>query len=155
MIGKIRKYGPPQTYTGDYFQYLRADTENVRFPPEIERELNSKAGIMKALDFGIRRELDAIMYYIETNNLVPETPHQIMDQIKEEERNHFVHLTIKGKSYLNQSSMKPPCLTADKREIENFSQIAFGNFVYPHAVIRNIIIKKGVFERCKFNKVAS
>jgi len=127
MISKISE--PPQTYTGGYFQYLRADAENVRFPPEIERELDSKAGIMKALDFGIRRELDAIMYYIETNNLVPETPHQIMDRIKEEERSHFVRLTIKGKSYLNQSSMKPPCLTADIRL--RFAQIAFGNSVYP------------------------
>ena len=37
-------------------------------------------------------------------------------------------------------------LTADKREIENFPQIAFGNFVYPHAVIRNAIPDKKYLE---------
>ncbi len=37
-------------------------------------------------------------------------------------------------------------ITADKREIENFPQIAFGNFVYPHAVIRNAIPDKKYLE---------
>ena len=94
MVSKITKYEPPETYTGEYFQYLKAYAENIIFPPEIERELDTKGGIIKALDFGIRRELDSIMYYIETKNVVPETQHQIMDRIIEEERSHFVRLSI-------------------------------------------------------------
>ena len=94
MVSKITKYEPPETYTGEYFQYLKAYAENIIFPPEIERELDSKGGTIKALDFGIRRELDSVMYYIETKNVVPETQHQIMDRIIEEERSHFVRLSI-------------------------------------------------------------
>ncbi|HOL22658.1 MAG TPA: ferritin family protein [bacterium] len=93
MVGKITKYEPPETYTGEYFQYLKSYADNIIFPPEIEKELDSKAGVIKAIDFAIRRELDSIMYYLETKNLVPATQHQIMDRILEEERSHFIRLS--------------------------------------------------------------
>ncbi|MCX8082874.1 MAG: ferritin family protein [bacterium] len=98
MVGKIASYEPPETYTGEYFQYLRAYADTIIFPPEIERELDTKGGVIKAIDFGIRRELDSIMYYLETKAVVPETQHSVMDRIIEEERSHFVRLsTLKEK----------------------------------------------------------
>lgn len=98
MLGKITKYEPPETYPGEYFQYLRAYADSIIFPPEIERELDTKGGVIKAIDFGIRRELDSIMYYLETKAVVPETQHSVMDRIIEEERSHFVRLsTLKEK----------------------------------------------------------
>ncbi len=94
MVNSIKRYEPPETYTGEYFQYLRSYADTVVFPPEIERELDTEGGVVKAIDFAIRRELDSIMYYLETKNLVPATQHQLMDKILEEERSHFVRLSI-------------------------------------------------------------
>jgi len=93
MLGKITKYEPSETYPGEYFQYLRSYADGIVFPPEIEKELDTSAGVVKALDFGIRRELDSIMYYIEIKSVVPETQHQILDRIIKEERSHFVRLS--------------------------------------------------------------
>lgn len=93
MLGKITKYEPSETYPGEYFQYLRSYADAIVFPPQIEKELETGGGVADALDFGIRRELDSIMYYIETKNVVPETQHRILDGIIKEERNHFVMLS--------------------------------------------------------------
>jgi rubrerythrin len=93
MVNNVKKYNPPETYPGEYFQYLRAYADELIFPPRIVRELESGLAPLDALDFGIRRELDSIMYYIETKVFVPETQHKIIDKIIEEERNHFVKLS--------------------------------------------------------------
>ncbi|MGI6595643.1 MAG: ferritin family protein [Elusimicrobia bacterium] len=92
MIGNVIKYEPPETYPGEYFQYLRAYADNLIFPPEIEKDLDYSS-VIKAIDFGIKRELDSIMYYLETKAVVPESQHSVMDKIIEEERNHFVRLS--------------------------------------------------------------
>ncbi|MBN1445501.1 MAG: ferritin family protein [Candidatus Omnitrophica bacterium] len=93
MVGRIANYEPSETYPGEYFQYLKSYADTLVFPPEIERELETAGGVVKALDFGIRRELDSIMYYLETKDIVPETQHKIMDKIIDEERSHFVRLS--------------------------------------------------------------
>ncbi|MDD3725656.1 MAG: ferritin family protein [Candidatus Ratteibacteria bacterium] len=97
MVKGIKTYEPPETYPGEYFSYLRSYADAVVFPAEIEKELDI-SGIIKVIDFAIRRELDSIMYYLETKVVVPPTQHSIMDKIIEEERSHFVQLsTLKAK----------------------------------------------------------
>lgn len=93
MLSKITKYEPSETYPGEYFQYLKSYADAIVFSPEIERELDTAGGVLKAVDFAIRRELDSVMYYLETKKVVPETQHQVMDKIIEEERSHFVQLS--------------------------------------------------------------
>lgn len=93
MLGEIAKYEPSETYPDEYFAYLRSYADGIIFPPEIEKELDTSPGVVKALDFAIRRELDSIMYYIEIKNVVPENQHHIIDRIIKEERNHFVRLS--------------------------------------------------------------
>ena len=103
MVGKITSYEPSETYPGEYFQYLKSYADTIIFPPEIERELETSGGIVKALDFGIRRELDSIMYYLETKDVVPETQHKIMDRILDEERSHFVRLSKMKERFMKNS----------------------------------------------------
>ena len=55
--------------------------------------------IISALEFGIRRELDSILYYQEMKNFVPEQQHSSIDRIIEEERNHFLELSGIKKLY--------------------------------------------------------
>jgi len=99
LLSKIEKYEPPEIYPGEYFAYLKAYSEELIFPKGVEKELK-KEDIIEAIDFGIRRELDSIMYYLETKSFVPETQHSGLDKIIQEERSHFVRLSNLKKQLL-------------------------------------------------------
>ncbi|MCS7181290.1 MAG: ferritin family protein [bacterium] len=91
-LSKIENYEPPEIYPGEYFAYLKAYAEELIFPKNIEKELK-REDILEAINFGIRRELDSIMYYLEIKDLIPETQHLELDKIIKEERSHFVRLS--------------------------------------------------------------
>ncbi len=92
LLSKIEKYEPPEIYPGEYFAYLKAYAEELIFPKSVEKELE-KEDVIEAINFGIRRELDSIMYYLEIKGFVPETQHSQLDKIIEQERSHFVKLS--------------------------------------------------------------
>ena len=92
LLSKIEKYEPPESYPGEYFAYLKAYAEELIFPKGVEREME-KEDVIEAINFGIRRELDSIMYYLEAKGFVPETQHNQLDKIIEQERAHFVKLS--------------------------------------------------------------
>ncbi len=94
MLEKTGKHQVPETYPGEYFQYLKAYVENLIFSSTMEKQLTNRDGLMKIMDFAISRELDSITYYLETKPLVPEIQHEILGRIIEEERDHFVRLSI-------------------------------------------------------------
>lgn len=91
-LSKIHKYEPPELYPGEYFAYLREYAEHLIFPKGVERELK-KEDVIEAIDFGIRRELDSIMYYLEIKDFIPETQKLELDKIIKEERSHFIKLS--------------------------------------------------------------
>ncbi|MCM8819132.1 MAG: ferritin family protein [Candidatus Omnitrophica bacterium] len=91
-LSKIEKYEPPEAYPGEYFAYLKKYAEGLIFTKGIEKEMEKK-DIIDAINFGIRRELDSIMYYLEMKDLIPETQHLELDKIIKEERSHFVRLS--------------------------------------------------------------
>jgi len=93
MVSRIEKYEPAETYPGEYFQYLKSYADTIIFPPEIEKEMNCEKNMSCIIDFAIRRELDSIIYYLETKRFVNETQHEMLDKIIEEERRHFVKLS--------------------------------------------------------------
>ncbi|MGC8976866.1 MAG: ferritin-like domain-containing protein [Candidatus Ratteibacteria bacterium] len=92
LLSKIEKYEPPEIYPGEYFAYLKAYAEELIFPKGVEKEIE-KEDVIEAINFGIRRELDSIMYYLEIKGFVPETQHSQLDKIIEQERSHFVKLS--------------------------------------------------------------
>ncbi len=92
LLSKIEKYQPPEIYPGEYFSYLKAYAEEFIFPKGVEREVESQDPV-SAIEFGIRRELDSIMYYLEMKGVVPETQHAELDKIIEQERAHFIKLS--------------------------------------------------------------
>ncbi|MFN4226634.1 MAG: ferritin-like domain-containing protein [Candidatus Ratteibacteria bacterium] len=98
-LAKIENYEPPESYPGEYFAYLKAYAEGLIFPKNIEKELE-KEDIIEAIDFGIRRELDSIMYYLEMKDFIPETQVLELDKIIKEERSHFVRLSNLKKQIL-------------------------------------------------------
>lgn len=93
LLSKIEKYEPPEAYPDEYFAYLRAYADQIVFPSMIDKELDKKMNSVSAVEFGIRRELDSILYYLEVKNLVPETQRHLIDSIIDEERSHFLKLS--------------------------------------------------------------
>jgi len=94
MVSKIEKYEPPESYPDEYFAYLRAYVDNIIFTEEkLEKELSKIKEVITAIEFGIRRELDSILYYQEMKNFVPEYQYNLIDEVIEEERKHFLKLS--------------------------------------------------------------
>ncbi|MDD5723654.1 MAG: ferritin family protein [Syntrophales bacterium] len=95
IFARMEKYLPPETYTGEYVQYLRNYIDNnIVFTKEaIDADLATVKNACSAIDFAARRELDSICYYESIKSIVPEAEHKVVDNIIAGERNHFVKLT--------------------------------------------------------------
>ncbi len=93
MLSKVQEYQPPESYPGEYFAYLRAYAEGLIFSPEkIRTEFARVKNVTDAIDFAIQREIESILYYIETKQLVPASQRDDIDRIIEEERRHYLKL---------------------------------------------------------------
>ena len=100
MVSKIEKYEPPESYPGEYFAYLRAYADNIIFTHKnLDKELAKIKGALAAIEFGIRREMDSILYYLEVKNFVPESQYNIVYKVINEERSHYLKLTELKKNY--------------------------------------------------------
>jgi len=95
IFAKMEKYNPPESYAGEYSEYLRSYVDNnIIFTKEaMDKELSRVTDTIAAFDFAIRRELDSILYYHEIKKLVPSAQHDTIEQIIEEERKHYKILT--------------------------------------------------------------
>jgi rubrerythrin len=102
IFAKMEKYNPPESYAGEYSAYLRSYVDNnIIFTKEaMDKELSNVKDTIAAFDFAIKRELDSILYYHEIKKLVPASQHEVLEQIIEEERKHFVALTEMKKRFL-------------------------------------------------------
>lgn len=94
MLSKVEKYTPPESYPGEYFEYLKAFADEYIFTKEktgqmLARQIKSAK---EALKFAIDIEIASILYYIEAKNLVPKKQREIIDRIIEEERKHYLKL---------------------------------------------------------------
>jgi rubrerythrin len=95
IFAAMEKQNPPETYDGEYAAYLHNYVDNnIIFKKEVmEAEVAKVKDILSAIDFAIRRELDSILYYHEIKRLVPESEHDVIDEVIEEERKHFKGLS--------------------------------------------------------------
>lgn len=100
MVSKIEKYEPPESYPGEYFAYLRAYADDIIFTyKKLDKELSEITDAMTAIEFGIRREVDSILYYLEMKNFVPENQRDTIYKVVDEERSHYLKLIEIRKSY--------------------------------------------------------
>ena len=87
-------YKPPETYPGEYCNYVRAYAQNLVFPEEkMEAQFNGIKTIEDALEFAIQKEIESILYYLEMKNFVPTSQREGVDRIIEEERKHYLKIT--------------------------------------------------------------
>jgi len=93
LLEGIKNYQPSETYPGEYFAYLKAYSQELIFSTKLEEKIGKEIGTIEAINFGIKREVDSILYYTEVKNFVPETQHSQLDKIIEQERQHFIKLS--------------------------------------------------------------
>jgi rubrerythrin len=90
---KVEQYNLPETYDGEYCSYVRSYSEGLVFTPEkMEKELARVKSAEDAIEFGIQREIESILYYLETRNFVPDSQKADIDRIIDEERRHYLKL---------------------------------------------------------------
>ena len=94
MAAKVEAdYKPPESYPGEYCNYVRAYANNLVFPEEkLEAQLNSIRTAEEAVEFAIQKEIESILYYLEMKNFVPASQKQEVERIIEEERKHYLRL---------------------------------------------------------------
>lgn len=103
LLSDIAAAGTPETYQGEYLEYIHAYTENAIFTKEkFEERISQITETMPAIDFAIQQESDSILYYHEIKKFVPEKKHNLIEKIITEERQHFLKLTNIKKQYENQ-----------------------------------------------------
>jgi len=100
MLSEVEKFEPMETYPGEYAAYMNAYTAEIIFPATVIRELPPSTDPIAALDFGIRRELDSITYYMHAKDLVPPNHAEQLDQIIAEERKHFIKFSEMKRRFL-------------------------------------------------------
>jgi rubrerythrin len=95
MLSKIEQYQPPESFPGEYFEYLGAYAENLIFSDdEFDAAMKKITGPEDAIEFAMQRELQSVLYYLEMKNLVPAGPQQAdIDKIVDEERRHYLKLS--------------------------------------------------------------
>jgi len=99
MVSEIESYEPFESYSGEYYEYLRAYADNIVFDEEkLDDKIAAISDKLSAIDFAIDNEISSILYYQEIKNLVPKGKHAQIDKIIEEERKHFARLTKIKKS---------------------------------------------------------
>jgi rubrerythrin len=100
MLLQVQRFEPFESYAGEYMEYMKAYTAEIIFPATVVKEWRGKGDPVAALDFGIRRELDSITYYLQIRDIVPEGQEELIDKIIEEERSHFVKFSKLKQKYL-------------------------------------------------------
>lgn len=96
FAGMLKNIRSPERITGypdEYFAYLQAYTDTLIFTGETEGELADVTGTRSAVEFGIRREADSILYYQEIQSFVPREDKPLVEDVLEEERKHFARLS--------------------------------------------------------------
>jgi rubrerythrin len=94
MLGRLEDFKQTVNYPDEYFAYLQSYADNLIFKKgELEQEIENIKEAKEAVDFGIRRELDSILYYQEIKSFVPEKDSHLIDSVIGEERKHFTKLS--------------------------------------------------------------
>ena len=101
MLSTMERFDVRETYEGEYLSYLQnyLDRKVIFDSKAAERELAGVQDPVSAIDFAIRREMDAILYFTEVKHFVSEGQQGPIDRILEEERGHFSKLNGLKKTF--------------------------------------------------------
>jgi len=94
LADKVSGYDPPESYPGEYEDYMEALVNSHVFPQEVDPESLAKAisSDKEALDLAIRFEKDSILFFEGLKNLVSHTEVKYIDELLRQERRHLCEL---------------------------------------------------------------
>jgi len=96
MLESVGRYQPRgESYPGEWESYVKALADSRIFtremkPDEMAEKVKTAAD---ALDMAIGAEKESILFYTEMKRFVPESEHNVIDGIIEQERGHFMKLS--------------------------------------------------------------
>jgi rubrerythrin len=95
MLSRLGGYQPPQAYSGEHYQYIKALSDSSIFVGErVQVALTQEAvSDAEALEIGIGFEKDSILFYSEIRGLVPPADQEIVGKMIDEEQHHLKQLT--------------------------------------------------------------
>ena len=93
MLNKLGTNELAEIYPDEYLEYLGAYVEHQIFTNDkLEKDIQHITKPVTALEFGIWRELDTILYYQEIKKYLPVEQRDLVEKIINEERQHFLTL---------------------------------------------------------------
>jgi rubrerythrin len=100
MLDQLGTNELAEVYPDEYLEYLGAYVEHQIFTNEkLEKDIPHIKKPVTALEFGIWRELDTILYYQEVKKYLPVEQRDMIEKIINEERKHFLQLIELKKQY--------------------------------------------------------
>ena len=137
LLSKIEEFPPLESYPGEYLAYLRAYVDNIIFTNEaLDKEVSEVKDTLSAINFGIQRELDSILYYYEIKKFVPQLK-EILEYFSKLDEVNTAKVKpsfqpVELKNMLREDKIKK-CLSQDKA-LENAKEKKDGYFKGPMAV---------------------
>ena len=94
LLNQAGESKPVEGYSGEYMDYLRAYADRHVFNKENTGLQKAKLikSAKQAIKFAVKIELDSILFYLEAKTLIPKNQWELVDQIIEEERRHYLKL---------------------------------------------------------------
>ncbi len=100
LLADAGEYESPESYAGEWKDYLTAYASNIIFPAQtLAEKMSGIRDTLAAIEFALKREMDSIYYYQEMKNFVPQGQRDLIQTIIEEERKHFMKLVELKKGY--------------------------------------------------------
>ncbi len=100
LLSEFEDYKPAESYPGEYFEYLKAYSDNLVFSFEnFDDEVANIKDVKGAIRFALEKEVDTIGYFQEVKNMVPDSEKDKIEDIINEERRHVVKLFELKKKY--------------------------------------------------------
>jgi rubrerythrin len=90
---QAQEYVQEGSDTLDSFQFLRAFIKNVIFSPDLAQQRDALQTEKDVLRFALQRESESILYYEEIKRLFSDQVNPVLDQIIQEEIQHYLKLS--------------------------------------------------------------
>lgn len=100
LLSNITKDVSFESFSDEYFDYLRCYVDNVIFTEEqLEKQQKDVKDVLSAIKFAMEMELDSVLYYQEVEKFVTDKQKNLIDKIIEEERKHYAKLSEMKKNF--------------------------------------------------------
>ncbi|QGP93657.1 Rubrerythrin [Neomoorella glycerini] len=94
LAARATPYDPPESYPGEYAEYMQALVDNSVFPRELDPETLAQqiTTDQEAINLAIQFEKDSLLFFNGLKNLVSVTETAMIEELLRQERRHLCEL---------------------------------------------------------------